>query len=267
MFILGARAHDYGKDTPNKILSAIANDGWSTIQLAFKKAFADPDLSREFVDNVKQVLLQNNLSVGVLGAYVEPSMADEQQRKNSVDTFCSQIPVAKTLSAGCIGTETTNMDKQPEISRKQALTCLRLSLSQMLLVAQSHEVMVAVEPVFYHAMNTPEETKRVIDDMKSEWLGTIFDPVNLLSPDLIDNQHDLWKRSFDCFGDKIRAVHIKGVKYVDGNMISCPLKESIVDYEFIFKELKHIHRDIPVFREEVIPNMAKNDMEFIKSLC
>jgi Xylose isomerase-like TIM barrel. len=268
MFIAGVRAHDYGKSKMQELFSHISADGWKTIQLAFRKALVETEtygINSQLSEKVKMALSENGLQLGVLGAYVEPSMADEVVRRQSVEDFCAQIPIARYLSAGCIGTETTNMEKQPGVSREQALKCLRMSLSDMLTVAEQNNVTVAVEPVYYHAMNTVEETKKIINDMQSKWLGVIFDPVNILSPDLISGQNDLWKRAVDSFGDKIMAVHFKGVRCENGRMISCPLKESIVDYEAVFGELRQIKRDIPVLREEAVSGMAKEDMEFIKS--
>lgn len=274
MLIPGARAHDYGKDSPENLFARIAADGWETIQLAFKKAISGVEqsgISAALTEQTAAALAQNGLSAGVLGAYVEPSLAEEAARKKEVDAFCSQIPVAAKLGALCIATETTNMQKQPGVTRKQALTCLRLSLAQMLETAEMYRVTVAIEPVFYHAMDTPEETRSVLRDMQSPWLKVVFDPVNLLASGLVKNQQDLWQRAFDCFGANIAAVHIKGVRQANGNMLACPLAESIVDYAAIFEGLRPLARlpkDIPLLREELAPSNAKEDLAFFRSnLC
>lgn len=268
MLIPGVRAHDYGKNTPNGLFGQIGDDGWQTVQLAFKKAVegADGGITPQMVDDVKAAAEKSGVSVGVLGAYIEPSLADEEQRQKQVQAFCGQIPFAAALSAKCIGTETTNMQKQPGVSREDALKQLRRSVEKMLTVAEEHRVFVGVEPVFYHAMNTPEEVRALLKDMQSPWLRVIYDPVNILSPDLVNTQHDLWKRAIDCFGESIAAMHFKGVRLEDGQMVAAPLEESVVDYDAVFAGVHSLGltRDIPVLREEAVPEMAEDDLEFME---
>lgn len=271
MLIPGARAHDYGRQEPETLFAAIAADGWQTLQLAFKKALAGVqsavDITPLMVGRVDAALRANRLQLGVLGAYVEPSLADEAERARQVAEFCAQIPVAKALGAGCIGTETTNMQKQPGIMRDEALRQLRRSMEEILPVAQQHGVTVAVEPVYYHAMATPEDVQALLRDMQSPWLKVIFDPVNLLAPALAGDQPALWQRSFDCFGSQIVAVHIKGIKQAaDGALVACPLEESIIDYEAVFAGLRPLTGSIPVLREEVKPAHARQDAAFMQAL-
>lgn len=269
MLIPGARAHDYGTDTPAGLFCRIAADGWQTVQLAPKKAIrgvAQHGVTDALVAEMKTALNATGLAVGVLGAYVEPSLADDDARKAQVDAFCRLVPVAAALSAGCIGTETTSMDKQPGTSRAQALACLRRSLQTMLAAAEQHGVPVAVEPVFYHAMATPEDVRELLRDMQSPHLKVIFDPVNLLAPELVETQEALWERAFACFGEHIAAVHIKGARREGGRMVSCPLEESVVDYQSLFARLRQLEGNIPVLREEAVPARAKEDLAFIRAL-
>ena len=59
------------------------------------------------------------------------------------------------LGAGCIGTETTSMEKQPAgTTRKEAQELLCRSLADILPAAEALGVTVAVEPVTYHSMNS-----------------------------------------------------------------------------------------------------------------
>jgi len=271
MFHVGARAHDYGRQSPETLFEKIQSDGFEGVQLALQKAISGVEsfavITPELVQNVRVCCEKTNLAIPVLGVYVEPSFADENMRRKSVQEFCRSIPFAKTLHAGCIGTETTSMTKQPGVSREDAIKNLLRSLNEILPLAEDTGVDVAIEPVFDHSMNTPEMTKMVLDAMQSPRLKVIFDPVNLLSPNEIPNQERLWNRCFSCFGGSITAVHIKWIKRdAAGLRQKAPLEESTVNYPAVFEGLRALKRDLFVIREEVIPDHAKQDIAFIKSL-
>ena len=271
MFYPAARAHDYGKQSPELLFKEIRNDGFEGIQLALKKAISGvesfSDITPQLVENVRACCEKAGLAVPVLGVYVEPSYVEEVLRRKSVREFCGSLPFAKMLHAGCVGTETTNMAKQPGVSRADAVKSLLRSLNEILPIAEDNDMDVAIEPVYYHAMNTPELTKTVLDTMRSPRLKVIFDPVNLLSPEELPNQKYLWERCFSCFGEKIAAVHIKGVKPdASGTLQQSPLEQSIVNYPVVFDGLRALNRDFFVMREEVIPTHAKQDIVFLKDL-
>ncbi|MFV0412116.1 MAG: sugar phosphate isomerase/epimerase family protein [Oscillospiraceae bacterium] len=268
MMIPGVRAHDYGRQTPENLFAAIKADGWQTVQLACKKALSGIEevsqLTPPFVEEVKAALAQSGLSVGVLGAYVELSFVEEEARRAEVEQFCSQLPVAKALGAGCIGSETTGMEKQPGVKRADALKALRRSLWEILPLAEQQQVAVAVEPVYTHAMATPEDVRALLADMQSPWLRVIFDPVNLLSPGEVAGQTGLWSRAFECFGPQIAAVHMKGVRPQNGGMQSVGFAQSVVEYGFVFEQLRRLPQPLPVLREEANPADSRQDLAFLQ---
>ncbi len=270
MAIIGVRAHDYTAPTAQGLFAAIGADGWQSIQLAPQKALPGVRSQKEVTEQMRQELnaslLQNNLSVAVLGAYIEPSLAEETQRKQQVQEFLAGMQNAKALNAGCVGTETTNREKQPAVSQKEAMAQLKKSLAEILPLAEELALPVAIEPVYYHTMATPELTKEVLDDMQSPWLKVILDPVNLLAPDAIKHQQSLWHRCAACFGGKIAAFHIKGVRLDGGEMLNCPLEQSIVNYSALLQELGPLPSGISFLRELAVPAQAKQDIRFIQSL-
>jgi sugar phosphate isomerase/epimerase len=212
------------------------------------------------------------MEIPVLGCYIEPSYTNEEKRKAEVSAFLNQMSMAKALGAECIGTETTNMVKLMDF-RENGLLSLKASLEEMILHAENLRLDVAVEPVYYHVMNTPERTKEILDSIPSKRLKVIFDPVNLLSPDEVENQYALWDRSFTCFGERIAVVHLKGIRRDEnGKLVSSSFKDSIIDYPYLMKKLKAyitdglISEDIYILREEVKPEYAREDYEFIKEL-
>ena len=270
MISIGARAHDYGKDTPDGLFGRIAADGFTCVQLALKKAIAGVekpgDATPKLLDEISAALDRSGLTVAVLGAYVEPSLTEEKLRAESVAEFLANIPFAKRLGAACIGTETTQMKNQkPAVTRKEALRCLMDSLSRIMPVAEQYGVTVAVEPVRTHALNTPELAAEMLKTIRSPRLKIIFDPVNLFGEEDVADQQRLWDRCFSCFGTEIAAVHMKGVRQEEtGALVSCAFSESVVDYGYLFDGLKKLPQTFGVLREEVKPSRAKQDIAFLR---
>ena len=271
-YLIGARAHDYGRGLPEEMLKRLAADGFSCTQLAYKKAIAGvdsyQDVTNELVCQTRQAMEITGVQVPVLGVYVELAAVDEELRRDHVEQFISQIPVCKALGASCMGSETTAMRKQPpgatvEDGQRQLLK----SLDAILPVAEAYNVTVALEPVWHHALNTPETVRRVLDTMGSPNLKVLFDPANLMSREWMDRQDKLFGRAMELWGDKVMAVHFKGVCYtLDGRRTPCPLEQSAVDYREAFAAMKGLPQAvIPVIREEAVPARAALDIAFMRS--
>ena len=264
-FTLGCRGHDYPKTSPHELFKLIHEDGWTHIQLAFKKSFPNikdyGDVTKEFVDEIKSELENNNLKVSVLGVYVDLGTKDEAKRQNAVKDFISQLWVAKELNA-VIASETTNWNKQPDgTTREEGLSQVKKSLDEILPIAKEMGVDVALEAGYEHTMNSIE----AIDDIFNSYpeIYAIFDPGNLLGPEWLNNQYELYNRAIQIYGKRIRCVHFKGVRFEDNKRFSCLLEESDVDYDAAFRCLKTLPQNIPVSREEAIPERAKSDQAFM----
>ncbi len=267
--MIGARLHDYGKGTPYEMFAKIAKDGFKCTQLAYKKSITGvasySDVTPELVAETVKAAKETGIWVAVIGAYVEMAMNREEERKKNTADFISQLSVAKALGSACVGTETTDMGKQPAgTSRERALFQLCKSLDEILPVAEELDVCVGIEPVYLHSMNTVEATRKVLDTMQSDHLKVIFDPANLISYELSGCQKMVWDKAGELLGDKICAVHFKGQNFhEDGKRYSTSLEASAIDYEGAFEMLKALKRPLPVMREEAVPERAASDQAFM----
>lgn len=269
-FILGARLHDYGRGTPDELFGRVSADGFAAVQLAYKKCIPGvksyDDITPQLVANTVAAGRRHNVWVAVLGTYVELAIDDEERRLSNAADFKSQLAVCKMLGAGCIGTETTNMALQPAgTTRERAQYLLCKSLEMILPEAERLGVNVAIEPVSYHSMNTPEATRRILDTMASPALKVIFDAGNLLTADAVQNQAQLWDRVGSLLGDRIAAVHFKGEVFgPDGAHQSASLEDSVIDFSSAFRMLRTLPQTLPVLREEAVPARAASDIAFMR---
>ena len=240
-FIIGARGHDFGRHTPEQLLTSIGNAGFRCTQLAYTKAIEGvksyADITPELVEATKAAVAASGVSIAVDGTYVELSYADEDKRRAEVAKVLSQIPVAKALGAGCMGSETTNMAKQPGVTRKEAQEALLRSLGEILPLCEEQGVLFAVECVYYHAMNTPEAVKMVLDTMASPNLRVICDFANYVGPEnaSVDAQRRIWDKVGSWYGDKIAAVHFKGQNFQpDGTLYQDKFAETDFAVEYFY---------------------------------
>ena len=233
------------------------------------KSYAD--VTPELVEATRAAATAADVSIAVNGTYVELGYADEDKRRAEVAKVLSQIPVAKALRAGCMGSETTNMAKQPGVTRKEAQEALLRSLGEILPVCEEQGVLFAVECVYYHAMNTPEAVKMVLDTIASPNLRVLCDFANYVGPEdaSLDAQRRIWDKVGSWYGDKIAAVHFKGQNFrPDGTLYSTSLEDSCVDYAGGFAMLKQMPQaTLPVLREEAVPARAASDIAFMRKFC
>lgn len=269
--IFGTRVHDMGKGTPLEMLEKIGGYGFQCVQLAYKKGITGvggyADVTPELVAETAAAAEKTGVSIAVHGTYVELSLVEEEKRKKQAADFISQIPYTRMLSARCQGSETTNMVKQPAGTRREdAQKALLRSLEEIMPHAEAEGITVAVEPVFYHAMNTPEAAKMVLDSIASPNLKIIFDAANLISYEDRNQQERMWDRAMTLWGDKIVCVHIKGVNFdARGDYYSTPLEESCLDYPTVASYVKQLPQDLTVMREEEKPERAETDLKLLKS--
>lgn len=269
--IFGTRVHDMGKGTPLEMLRKTADHGFGCVQLAYKKGITGvksyADVTPALVEETAAAVKETGVSIAVHGTYVELSLVEEEQRKKQVADFISQIPHTKMLQARCQGSETTNMAKQPAGTRREdAQRALLRSLEEIMPHAEAAGITVAVEPVFYHAMNTPEAAKMVLDSIQSPNLKIIFDAANLISYEDRNHQEAMWDRAMTLWGDKIVCVHIKGVNFDEkGNFYSTVLEDSCLNYPLVGYYVNQLPQDLTIMREEEKPERAENDLKLLRS--
>lgn len=269
-FIVGARLHDYGKGSPDELFGRVAADGFAAVQLAYKKCVpfvrSYADVTDALVAETVAAEKAHSIQVAVLGTYVELAINDESRLKNAAD-FKSQLAVCKALGAGCIGTETTSMEKQPAgTTREEAQELLCRSLADILPAAEALGVTVAVEPVTYHSMNSAAATRHILDTMRSPNLKVIFDMSNLVDAGNVGVQDRIWNDVGELLGDQIVAVHFKGQAFApDGGLLHTSLEDSLTDYAGAFAMLRQLPQDaLPVLREEAVPARAASDIAFMR---
>lgn len=269
---IGLRAHDYGKLPVEELFKRITEDGFHRIQLAIPKAIEGVgslnDVDEALLKSIKVAMEKYDISIPVFGCYVELGHLDPKVRQEHVDRFLMGMEFAKYLGARCIGSETTGfpLDASDE-ERQVAFEGLVDSVKQIVKKGEAIGLDVAIEPVARHTLNSPALAAELLARVPSDRLKIILDPVNLLTANNIESQDAIYEECFEKFGDKIWALHMKGIKKDEvGTLVSTNFKENEANFKKVIDWVKVNMPGTTVLREEIKPAEAKSDYAYMKHL-
>ena len=268
---IGVRAHDFGRQPAQALAANIKQAGFDCVQLAPTKAIEGitgfSDITENNLEVMHKAFLDNGLEITVLGCYIEPSVPDKETRLHNVDIFKANLTNAKKLGVQIVGTETTNMDiSTPQSEREKVYTLLKDSVKRMVEQADKEDVIVGIEPVAEHTLNTPELARRLLDEVKSDKLKIIFDPVNLVLPGTVHNQDKIFTELFSLLGEEIVAVHIKDIVIENNQKTWRNIGAGLINYQLIFDWLLKHKPEMRILREGVQLDSCKEDLQKMTNL-
>lgn len=266
MPLLGARAHDYRGSSPMELFANIAGDGFEAMQLAFPKSFGVPyPLPEAFVEETARAMEKHKLHLAVIGCYIDPALPDKQAARAQVDTFLAALPAARALKAGCVGTETTNLEKAGG-DRKKAMPLLVDQVKRMAEGAEKWEVNIGIEPVYDHVMHNVEETLDLLEKVGSSRVKIIWDAVNLLSPETAGDQPGFFRYCHAAFRDRLVAMHLKDFAFdAHGKKPSRPLFEGELNVQALLSLVRQAET-LPILREEALPERSVQEIAAIRAI-
>jgi sugar phosphate isomerase/epimerase len=272
---IGVRAHDFGKNDVGDIADIVEQYGFNTIQLALKKALPNIDdvslaLNNELAGEFYERLGNKNIDISVFGAYLNYGQTDEKSREDNINIFLKHIDFCKAFGARMVGTETGSLNADysvhPDNHGEEAYSIFLKSVENMVRHAEEKNVLVAVEAVHKHIINTPKRMKRLLDDISSPNLVVIFDPVHLMTIHNYDLQDDVINEGFDLLGDKILTVHAKDFLAEDGYINIVPPGEGQLNYDLLLKKANESQEKIDILLENVEPNKMEGSKQYIEDI-
>ena len=262
---IGVRAHDFGRQAAISLATNIKEAGFDCVQLAPAKAIEGINSFADITDNhleiIREAFNRTDVEITVLGCYIEPSLPDKAERLNNVEIFKTNLTNAKKLGVKIVGTETTGMDiTTPAAEREKIFALLKDSVMRMVEQAEKENVIIGIEPVAEHTLNTPELTRRLLDEINSDKLKVIFDPVNLLLPCNIHTQDEIFRNMFTLLGEDIVAIHIKDIVIENNQKAWRNIGTGVVNYPLIFDWLRKHKPGIHILREDAKLDSYKEDI-------
>ena len=215
---IGIRAHDVAYAPLDELIPNIHKQGFHCMHIALTKSIKEfkpgvETMTPGLAMYIKELCAENKVDVAVLGCYLNLCNPNPEKHKEIVEKYKAHIRFASILGCGVVGTETGAVNEEykyePANHSDEALQCFIDNLRPIVKYAEQFGVIVAIEPVWKHIVNTVERARKVLDAIDSPNLQIIFDPVNLLYVGNIDKQDEIIDKAFDLLLKDIAVVHCK----------------------------------------------------------
>ncbi len=271
----GCRAHDYGRASIETLVEQIRVDGYTTTQLALKKALIDVDdfgkvLNPEYASHIKKVMSKASVDISVLGAYLNYTHPDEMIRTQNIDILKGHIKIAKTMGARMVGTETGSLDMSykphPKNHGEEGFIRFQDAITQVLPVVDMMETYMAIEPVSHHIIHTPKRMFDFVKAVNHPRLKVIFDISNLMTKDNVDEQESMIHEMFDLMEQDILAVHVKDFDILHGEKVIVPLGQGRLIVETLMERVKKSPVKVDVLAENVERNLLHLTSEMLQEI-
>ncbi len=219
MLNIAIRGHDISNIENIQQLATKARElGAQSLQLALGISFPNlkcdlenmnPGLGKYFY----RVLDKENIDVAILSCYINMIHPDLEIREKLLKKFESYVKYAKYFGAtmvasetGCVYPEIKYTEKNfTEDVFKEAVSVIK----RLVKSGEKYNTLVAIEPGLNHPIHSLEKTKRLIEEVNSDYLSIILDPTNLITLENYKTQPEILEEAFNLFGEKINAVHVK----------------------------------------------------------
>jgi len=128
----------------------------------------------------------------------------------------------------------------PANGRPDAWADLLRAMEQALVIAEEHDLWLAVEPETANVVDSPAKARRLLDELRSPRLKIIIDPANLFHVEDLPHQRAGLDAAFDLLGPDIVLAHAKDVRVVDGAVHHVAAGTGVLDYPHYLSLLRHL---------------------------
>lgn len=270
---IGIRLHDVAGDALlDKVRSAKAQ-GFQCAHLALSKvispalmepAAATPGLAADLRAQM------DGMEIALLGCYLNLAHPDPVAYRAIAKKYQAHLRLCRWLQADLVGTETGNPNAEYRFDPATSHTeeALRLFIDRLAPVVEDAEklgVLIAIEPVFSHIVSTPARARAVLDAVRSPNLRIIFDPVNLLDPEHLDQRDRVLAQAMELLGEEIALVHLKDYRVENHKLMAVAPGLGEMDYTAVFRFLAASKPGIHITLENTRPENAQAAREFVQN--
>ena len=271
---IGIRAHDVAYAPLDELIPNIHKQGFHCMHIALSKSIKEfkpgvETMTPGLAMYIKELCAENKVDVAVLGCYLNLCNPNPEKHKEIVEKYKAHIRFASILGCGVVGTETGAVNEEykyePANHSEEGLQCFIDTVRPIVKYAE-FGVIVAIEPVWKHIVNTVERARKVLDAIDSPNLQIIFDPVNLLYTGNIDKQDEIIEKAFDLLLKDIAVVHCKDYVVENDELKSIAAGTGGLNYPLLLKKIKEYKPYVHCTLENTVPENAVATREFMEKL-
>ncbi|MDQ0232895.1 sugar phosphate isomerase/epimerase family protein [Metabacillus malikii] len=269
---IGIRAHDIEKLPLEELVNVIANKGLKGVQLALAKSFdfntKNGSLSPGMAHHIGSAFRNKNIQIAVLGCYINMIHPDKDERKKGLDRFKEHIRYARDFGCSIVGTETGNVNAEmsytEENFKEEPFQEVVESVRELVKEAEKFGVIVGIEAGVNHPIYSSKVMKRLLDNIDSNNLQVILDPVNLLTVETFNNQDEIIQEAFELLSDRMAVLHAKDFIIEDNQLKFAPVGKGLLNYDLVMKLLKEKKPYINILMESTQEPYIDGSIAFLK---
>lgn len=272
---IGIRGHDIGQYTLDTFGKIMVEKNLKSVQFVMKKIITEFKVTKGsmtpgMAEHIKKTLQKYDINISILGCYINLANPNDAELNELIYTFKEHIRFAKYLGCNIVGTETGALNREYVYTEKNnSEEAFQRSLNSIKILVKEAEkfgVVVGIEGVTKHVMNTPERLKRALDSIESNNLQVIFDPINFIDESNYNKQDEIIKKCFDLFGDKIAIIHAKDFVYEEGKVRQVSIGEGQFNYPLLLSIIKERKPYIDIILEDTVPEDLDSSIKYIEEM-
>lgn len=272
---LGIRAHDFSAVNAEELAEKVSAKGFKNVQLALPKSFEEinsdlGNLSPGFGNYIRNTLSEKKIQVAVLSCYFNMVDPDEDFRVHCIEKFKEYIRYASSFGAKIVGSETGSYNKDfsyhEDNHSEKAFQAVKRTVRELADEAERFGIIIGVENSVTLTIHTPERMKRLLDEVASNNVQVLYDPIGFIRADEIMNQDEIITRSLEILGDRIAAVHVKDFVVENGERVIVPPGKGILNFELLFKILKKKKPFVEIILENIQEEEIEKAVKYMKEI-
>lgn len=247
------RTHDLGVKGLDAAIEKMKNCGISAVQLVAYKfmdeiKYAPGGLTEENAIQIGKTLKDNDISIGLIGAYFNPVHSDKKKVARCKEVFKEYLKYSHLLGCPVVGSETGsfNDDKwtyNPLNRTEEALNTVIETFRELAEYAKSVGAYVGMEGAAGHVCYDVKTLKRAIDAIKADNIKVIFDIYNYLDASNYRNYLEIFDEGLKTFAGNILVFHIKDCVFEDGKLKQVAPGKGMFDFDKILGKIKAYDKD------------------------
>ncbi len=240
---LFAKIHDYGFETVQLALSSFAETDF----VPNGQIEIPPDIPYEIILIADRVTYRYHLPLRVMNGTFNMAHPDKEVREEGLRRFEQIVYAAYALACPyvslCSGTRNREhlWSWSPENDTEEAWQDMYDTISRAVEMAEKRGIILAIESEASNIIDTPENARRIMDEIGSSHLKMILDCANLFHPGTAhsENVKPTIAHAVEVYGKDIVIAHGKDIREGDG-IDFCGTGLGIVDFGYTAKLLRDI---------------------------
>jgi sugar phosphate isomerase/epimerase len=268
---IGMFARSFPRRNAADVAQAVRAAGFALAQFNFA-ALGQPTLSPEAqpgeLQEIASAFRQENITIWGLSATYNTIHPDVAMRTAETQQAARLIGLSPLLAVHAVTLCTGTRDRDsmwarhPDNSSAEAWHDLRTTIDALLPAAAAAQVQLGVEPEPGNVVRDAQTADRLLRELGGDaaTLGIILDPGNLVTPETLGRQRDIFAEAFGLLGAATIALHAKDLDHGG----PAPLGRGGLDYDLIIGHAQQLDRHLPIIIQDDAEDDAARSRTFLR---